>query len=75
MPETYIPTEEDRSRGNWAVVFEDFDEVEQEPDTDSNCHMVPIKGIYHQLTKNCWCSPTSEPMNNGHTMYKHRISQ
>ena len=71
--EVFEPTEEDRKKGMWAVVFEDLDE-DGEPDFESNAHIMPTHGMLHQLSRQCSCEPEVRKRG-AQTQIIHAISQ
>ena len=72
--EVFTPTDEDRKRGNWAVVFDYLDE-DGEPFANSVAHIIPIHGMLHQLSEMCACDPEVVPEPGNITTVRHRISQ
>lgn len=71
--ETYIPTEEEKRRGNWAVVCERLDE-DGDPDFSSTVHIIPVHGLVHEIALTCWCGPQVQHEDNGE-MCIHKASQ
>ncbi len=55
----YVPTDEDRSLGKYAIVSEKRT-AQGEWDTSSTGHIVPLFGTNHLIDKSCWCGPTQE---------------
>lgn len=71
--EYYHPTESDRERGRWAVVFERLD-ADGVPDIESMAHIIPIFDTRpHRISVDCWC----DPKRSGKTKetWNHNLSQ
>lgn len=71
--EVFEPTDEDRKKGMWAVVFEQLDE-NGDPDFNSTAHIIPTHGMFHQLSAQCACEPDKK-VRNGQVQVIHVISQ
>ena len=59
MTEMYIPSENEKAAGSWAVVCEKLLE-DGTPDLASTKHIIPIAGRHHEIGISCWCGPTLE---------------
>ena len=73
-PEVYTPTQAERERGKWAVVFELKDE-DGMPDINSTPHIIPTFGVNHEISEFCWCQPEKDTRRNGDDCFVHSPSQ
>jgi hypothetical protein len=73
QPEIYIPTKVDKKK-RWAVILEEYDE-EADPDYTNKVHIIPTRGVNHQISEYCWCEPCFQKTKKGALAVVHNISQ
>lgn len=73
-PKVFVPTKADKKKGKWAVIFEEYDQ-DGDPDYTRKMHVIPTKGINHQITEDCWCEPCFQKTKRGSLAVVHNISQ
>lgn len=72
-PEYYRPSDEERALGNVAIIYEKLLD-DGSPDETSTPHVMPLRGVDHQISKDCWCIPRME-IHSGEKSYFHNTSQ
>jgi hypothetical protein len=73
QPKVYVPTEAEK-KNKWVVVLETYDDA-GDPDYTNKVHIIPTRGINHQITEYCWCEPCFQKTKRGSLAVLHNVSQ